>query len=64
MHTTTDNHIKAKSSSPSPDAPDDLGGIGEKIKSDDDCDLMDEMPDFLRRPPPGEDTSPPKWEPL
>ena len=62
MHTRTDNQIKSKSSTTSPDAPDDLGGIGEKIKSDDDFDLMDEM--FLRRPPPGEDTSPPKWEPL
>jgi hypothetical protein len=64
MHTTTDNQIESMCSSPSPDAPDDLAGIGEKIKPDDGRDLMDEMPDFLRRPPPGDDTSPPKWEPL
>ena len=42
MHTTTDNQTKAKSSTPSPDAPDDLGGAD---KSDD----FPAIPDFLRR---------------
>ena len=42
MHTTTDNRTKAKSSTPSPDAPDDLGGA-------DGSDDFPAIPSFLRQ---------------